>query len=52
MAAPILEKGVKERDVYFSTYTWVDFYSGKRFSPGTSKIGPVELTDPLPLFLR
>jgi len=52
MSAPILEQGKTSRKVYFTTAEWFDFYTGKIYYRGFSDISNVQLTDPVPLFLR
>lgn len=52
MSAPILEQGKTSRSVYFTSAAWFDFYTGKEYHPGFSNVSNVQLTDPVPLFLR
>ena len=52
MAAPILEEGKTSRNVYFSTRNWFNFYDGTMYKPGTARIENVQMTDPVPLFIR
>lgn len=52
MAAPILEKATTQRKVYFPETNWVNLHTGEKYAPGTHLIEGVELTDPVPLFIR
>ena len=52
MAAPILEEGKTARNVYFSSVNWFNFYDGTMYKPGTAHIDNVQITDPIPLFIR
>ena len=52
MVTPILEAGTTQRKVYFPQTSWINFQTGDKNSPGTSLLKDVELTDPVPIFLR
>jgi alpha-glucosidase len=51
LVAPVLWPDATERRVYLPAGTWVDFWSGARFTGGTSHVVRVTL-DSIPLFVR
>lgn len=52
MSAPILEPGTTSRKVYFPDAHWTNFQTGEKYAPGVHLISGVQLTDPVPLFIR
>jgi len=52
MVAPVLEKGLKQREIYLpGNCDWYDFYTGKRYNGGQTIV--VDLTlDNIPLFVK
>lgn len=44
MAAPVLEKGMTGRSVYFTTSNWYDYHTGKFYEPGFYRIENISLT--------
>ncbi|MCD6117643.1 glycoside hydrolase family 31 protein [bacterium] len=51
LVAPVLEKGVRTRDVYFPEGEWIDFWSGKIFyGKSTQKVSAP--LDKIPVFIR
>jgi alpha-glucosidase len=51
LVAPVLWPEAIDRNVYFPAGTWVDYWSGARFTGGTSRRVPVTLQS-IPLFVR
>lgn len=53
-AAPILEKEMTSREVYFpSQCSWYDIYTGTRFRNGTkASITNNSITDSIPIFIK
>jgi alpha-glucosidase len=52
LATPIVEPNVTSRDIYLPELKWYDFYTGKLYEKGHSKIENISLTDKVPMFIR
>jgi len=51
LLAPVLQEGLRERDMYLPNGEWFDFWTGRRYEGGKGTRIPVTL-DSIPIFVR